>query len=159
MFHYKCCIALSDSAIQSVDTDDTGWYDAMVDKAFRGTGINYNGYLGLPFHEFLAVNFEYAKAYITDKLPFFKDLDWETTRFDDGNPNTDCVKYESIRRDIKLRIYEYNINQIPDETKIQYFDTLITVLDIFYDDWFEPSGTAGECTIQHTELKQSSRAE
>lgn len=161
MRHYTCCIDLSnDPAYQpKISDDDPDPYNTMLAEAFKGTNINFNSLLGLPFHDFLAVNIEHAKLYITDKLPFFKYLEWTETVIPNVHNQHECK-----RRALCLRMYEVDPKTMPLHKKVAFIDSMIDTLDVMFDQWYEDSGTAGEevqniFTIRHTELKQSSKAE
>ena len=152
MKHYQCCIHLNED--WTADKKGEISHQEMVETAFKGTGITFDGLLGLPFHDFLATNEFWAQLYITDKLPFFKDLEWTRDVMDDYDV-VRCVKYQCQRRALKLRLYEYDADNIPDASKIKFFDSMISTIDILFEGWYEDDGIAGEHTIRHTELKQT----
>ena len=150
MKYYQCVLELNQDWLGDTGTIDS--HSDAMDKAFRDTNINFTGTFGLPFHNFLAFNTDYAKRYITDKLPFFNEMEWTEKVLDDSIESINAIRHECTHQALKLRLYEYNTKDVVFSKRAKFFASMIAALDVYYDQWYEPSGIAGECTIRHTEI-------
>lgn len=112
-------------------------------KAFKDSNFKL-GRVYKPFHDFLAVGLNFAKMYMIDRMPFFKDCEWDVLNDPYPLHRIHFVRQEGIR----LHLTEKSIHEMPSELIAPYFERICDTVDVFFDDWFEPEGLPGECVVE-----------